>query len=256
MEKKERSKMSPGKIIGKILLTVIVGFVLLFVGMLLDISFASWNVHIVISIIASFVVPVLLLPLIWVKNRKKYMKFWLIIFIVTVLAAGINFGISKHKDSITLFTSADQEMNVVTSSDAFVFVVHQDNPVDNLTIEQVKGIYSGEITNWSEVGGEDMEIVPYQCTSDSENQAMMEVFMGETPLMNPPTEMGYGDLYGWEEVVISYRNKPESIGFCFTPYLDEGPKVKVLSINGIAPEKANIIGGTYPIVTPASFIEE
>jgi len=47
-------------------------------------------------------------------------------------------------------------------SEAFVFFVHKDNPIDSLTVEQIKGIYSGEITNWSEVGGDDEKIVAFQ----------------------------------------------------------------------------------------------
>jgi len=47
-------------------------------------------------------------------------------------------------------------------TEAFVFFVHKDNPIDSLTVEQIKGIYSGEITNWSEVGGDDEKIVAFQ----------------------------------------------------------------------------------------------
>lgn len=46
--------------------------------------------------------------------------------------------------------------------DAFVFITHKDNPVESLTVEQVRKIYSGEITNWAEVGGDDRRIAAYQ----------------------------------------------------------------------------------------------
>ena len=47
-------------------------------------------------------------------------------------------------------------------TEAFVFFVHKDNPIDNLTTEQIKGIYSGEITNWKQVGGKNEEIAAFQ----------------------------------------------------------------------------------------------
>ena len=45
------------------------------------------------------------------------------------------------------------------ATDALVFVVNQDNPVDSLTVEEIQKIYTGELTNWSQVGGEDLDIV-------------------------------------------------------------------------------------------------
>ena len=68
--------------------------------------------------------------------------------------------------------------------EGFVFLVNASNPVDSLTIEQVKGIYSGKITTWKEVGGNDEPIQAYQRNSNSGSQSMMVRFMGDTPLMN------------------------------------------------------------------------
>ena len=63
--------------------------------------------------------------------------------------------------------------------DAFVFFVHKNNPIDNLTTEQVQGIYSGEITNWSEVGGKNEKIAAYQRNEGSGSQSMLKRFMGD-----------------------------------------------------------------------------
>lgn len=65
--------------------------------------------------------------------------------------------------------------------EAFVFFVHKDNPINSLTTEQIKGIYSGEITNWKEVGGNDEEIIPFQRDAGSGSQSMMLRFMGVHP---------------------------------------------------------------------------
>ena len=53
-------------------------------------------------------------------------------------------------------------------------MVNADNPVDSLTVEEIQKIYTGEITNWSQVGGEDREIVPFQRNKGGGSQAIME----------------------------------------------------------------------------------
>ena len=62
-------------------------------------------------------------------------------------------------------------------TEAFVFFVHKDNPIDNLTIEQIQGIYSGEITNWKQVGGKSEKIAAFQRNEGSGSQSMLERFM-------------------------------------------------------------------------------
>ena len=75
------------------------------------------------------------------------------------------------------------------AKEGFVFVVNAQNPVDLLTQEQLRGIYSGEITNWNQVGGDDLPITPYQRNTDSGSQNYMIEFMADTPLMDAPTEL-------------------------------------------------------------------
>lgn len=134
--------------------------------------------------------------------------------------------------------------------DAFVFFVHKDNPIDNLTTEQVQGIYSGEITNWSEVGGKDEKIAAYQRNEGSGSQSMLIRFMDGKEIMEAPTEMIDDLMVGIVERVSDYRSKPGSIGFSFRYYLEgiiKNPDIKLLSIDGIAPTVENIKNGSYPI---------
>ena len=134
--------------------------------------------------------------------------------------------------------------------DAFVFFVHKDNPIDNLTTEQVQGIYSGEITNWSEVGGKDEKIAAYQRNEGSGSQSMLIRFMDGKEIMEAPTEMVDDLMVGIVERVSDYRSKPGSIGFSFRYYLEgiiKNPDIKLLSIDGIAPTVENIKNGSYPI---------
>ena len=134
--------------------------------------------------------------------------------------------------------------------DAFVFFVHKDNPIDNLTTEQVQGIYSGEITNWSEVGGKNEKISAYQRNEGSGSQSMLIRFMDGKEIMEAPTEMVDDLMVGIVERVSDYRSKSNSIGFSFRYYLEgiiKNPDIKLLSIDGIAPTVENNKNGSYPI---------
>lgn len=137
-------------------------------------------------------------------------------------------------------------------TDAFVFFVHKDNPIDSLTTEQIKGIYSGEITNWREIGGYDEEIVAFQRNEGSGSQSMMLRFMGDTPLI----EAELKKIFGMGEIVkevVDYQSKSGSIGFSFRYYIEgiiKNPNIKMISVDGAAPTVENIKNRNYPIVTP------
>ena len=136
--------------------------------------------------------------------------------------------------------------------EAFVFFVHKDNPINSLTVEQIKGIYSGEITNWSEVGGNDEKIIPFQRDEGSGSQSMMIRFMGDTPLMEAETKTirGMGAVV---EEVVDYQSRAGSIGYSFRYYLEgivQNPEVKMIAVEGVAPTAENIQNNTYPIIAP------
>lgn len=138
-------------------------------------------------------------------------------------------------------------------TEAFVFFVHKDNPIDSLTVEQIKGIYSGKITNWSELGGDDEEIVAFQRNEGSGSQSMLIRFMGDTPIMTPETKERVDAMGGIIKEVAEYKSKSGSIGFSFRYYVEgiiKNPDIKMISIDGVSPSIENIKSGTYPITTP------
>ena len=138
-------------------------------------------------------------------------------------------------------------------SEAFVFFVHKNNPIESLTTEQIKKIYSGEITNWSEVGGEDKKIVAYQRNEGSGSQSMLIRFMGDTPIMEPDMQTNVGGMGEIIEEVADYKSNPTSIGFSFRFYVEgiiQNPEIKLIAIDGVAPTVENIKNKTYPIITP------
>ena len=122
---------------------------------------------------------------------------------------------------------------VPIGSDAFVFIVNANNPVSDITIDQIKGIYSGKITNWKELGGKNVPIAAMRRNKNSGSQTALEKIMGDTPI-----KPDYTALFG------------SPIGFSFRYYvtgmLAEGG-VKILTINGVAPTTETIADGTYPV---------
>ncbi len=159
---------------------------------------------------------------------------------------------SKEQSEEALKSGTNFEYTQI-GSEAFVFFVHKDNPIENLTLEQIKGIYSGQITNWNEVGGKDEKIVPFQRNEGSGSQSMLIRLMDDTPIIEPSTQTAVGGMGGIIEEVADYKNKTTSIGFSFRFYVEgiiKNPDIKMIAIDGVAPTKENIKNGTYPIIAP------
>lgn len=135
--------------------------------------------------------------------------------------------------------------------ESFVFFVHSKNPVEKLTVEQIQGIYSGKITNWKEVGGNDEEIRAFQRPEGSGSQSALKKMMGDVPLMNPPSEDIVSAMGGIITETTNYQNRTNAIGYSFRHFsqnmVDNG-KIKNIAVEGIAPTKENIQNETYPLV--------
>ena len=162
-------------------------------------------------------------------------------------------GAAPSKEQVSYAKECNTEFKYTQiGTEAFVFFVHKDNPIDSLTVEQIKGIYSGKIKNWSEVGGADEEIVAFQRNEGSGSQSMLIRFMGDTPIMDPETREIKG-MGGIIEEVVDYQSKSGSIGFSFRYYVEgiiKNPDIKMIAVDGVAPTVENIKNKSYPIVTP------
>ena len=136
--------------------------------------------------------------------------------------------------------------------DGLVFLVNKDNPVDNLTSEQLRDIYAGKITDWSEVGGTAGPIFPYQRNEDSGSQTMfLKLLMGDTEPMNPPVEWVSGSMGGLIEAVAKYDDAGGAIGFSVYYYANlmyANPNLKLLTVDGVAPNTETIRSGDYPLL--------
>lgn len=163
-------------------------------------------------------------------------------FVYNLLLSDSQLSYASHLDVAVEQTRIARE--------GFVFLVSRDNPVDSLTVEEIKGIYSGEITNWSQVGGEDMPIAAYQRNRDSGSQNFMEEFMGDTPLVDAPSVLRPGMMGSLVDSVAAYDGETGGIGYSVYSYVhgmyDADGRVKLLQVDGVTPTETTIADGSYP----------
>ena len=136
------------------------------------------------------------------------------------------------------------------AKEALVFVVNADNPVNSLTQEQVRGIYAGEITNWSQVGGEDLPIAAFQRNPTAGSQVMMEkLAMEGKPMMEAPSAMVPEEMGELIESVRSYDNSANAIGYTVFYYASDmqmAQGLKILEIDGVMPSAETLRSEAYP----------
>ena len=138
--------------------------------------------------------------------------------------------------------------------DAFVFFVNKDNPIDNISSEQIHAVYSGEITNWLSINGVDEPIIAYQRPQGSGSQTILEqVIMADRELMEPIMENVVRGMGGIIEQVADYKNYANAIGYSFAFFTMEmvnNDEIKILSVDGVYPSKESILNNEYPYIGP------
>lgn len=150
-------------------------------------------------------------------------------------------------------SGVELEMTAI-GRDALVFIVNEQNPVESLTQEQLIGIYTDQITNWSEVGGDDLAITPFQRDASSGSQTLfMKLLMGDIQPADAPTELRPGMMGALVEAIARYNNEGSAIGYSVYYYISEmysQPGLRLMSVDGIAPDTATISDGSYPLTSP------
>ncbi len=135
--------------------------------------------------------------------------------------------------------------------EAFVFFVNAQNPVDNLTVEQLRRIYTGEITNWKEVGGKNEKIIAFQRNNGSGSQTAFLKFMEENQPMSPPHDKIIDLMEGIISQTADYANYRNAIGYSFRYFAEEmvgNEQIKLLKINDVYPSKETTCNSTYPLI--------
>lgn len=167
--------------------------------------------------------------------------------------ANMIFAAGPSKAQLEAAEQAGLELHMTPiGREAFVFFVNSQNPVTSLTVEQIQGIYSGEITNWIEVGGRLQRIRPFQRAENSGSQTALQQLMDGLPLMEPEEEERIAGMGGIIQEVASYRNHKNAIGFSFRYYstkMVRNGDIRLLALNGIEPTKETIRDDSYPIAS-------
>ena len=155
------------------------------------------------------------------------------------------------KEELQLAKEKGVELEVVpVVKEGFVFYVNSKNPVNTLTGAQIQGIYSGEITNWKQVGGENKEITPYQRPVNSGSQtAMLSLVMKDKKLIEPKKENLIATMAQIVNLVSQYNNDVDAIGYSYYYYaktmyetIDNtvASNIKFISVDGVEPSNENI----------------
>ena len=146
----------------------------------------------------------------------------------------IIFCATPSKKQLQYAESKNVELELTPiGKEAFVFIVNKNNPVNNLTVNQIRDIYSRKIKNWKEVGGENKPIINLIRNEGSGSQTAMQIFMNKTPIKKS------GQMFYGRRIAYSFRYYVERI-------VQDG-NIKMLSLNGVEPTADNIRNGSYPI---------
>ena len=131
----------------------------------------------------------------------------------------------------------------ILAYDGIAIIVNPENPVEELSLEQIAKIYTGEITNWSEVGGKDAQIVLIGREAGSGTRDGFESITGTTDACQYRQE-----LTSTGDVITTVAQNPDAIGYASLASVKD--TVKAVKVGGVAPSEATVKDGTYAIQRP------
>ncbi len=131
----------------------------------------------------------------------------------------------------------------VLAYDGIAMIVNPANPVEDLSLEQIADIYTGKITNWSEVGGNDSQIVLIGREAGSGTRGGFEEIVGVVDACQYRQE-----LSSTGDVITTVAQNPDAIGYASLAAVKD--TVKALKVAGVTPTEATVKDGTYTIQRP------
>ena len=131
----------------------------------------------------------------------------------------------------------------VLALDGIAIIVNPENKVSDLTVEQIAKIYTGEITNWKDVGGNDAEIVLIGREAGSGTRDGFESITGTKDSCKYRQE-----LTSTGDVITTVAGNPNAIGYASLASIKD--TVKAISVNGVAPSEATVSDGSYEVQRP------
>ena len=136
---------------------------------------------------------------------------------------------------------------ITVAKDGIAIIVNPENPVSDLTIEQIAALATGETANWADVGGNDAEVVFMGREAGSGTRDGFESITG-----TEDTCVYQNELTSTGEVIANVASNPNAIGYASLSAVDE--TVKALTVGGVAPTEETVLDGTYAIQRNFNFI--
>ena len=131
----------------------------------------------------------------------------------------------------------------VLAYDGIAIIVHPDNPVSDLSVEQLAKLYTGEITNWKDVGGNDAEVVLIGREAASGTRDGFESITGTKDKCQYRQE-----LTSTGDVITAVSQNPDAIGYASLASVKDS--VKALNVDGVTPGEATVKDGSYKVQRP------
>lgn len=154
--------------------------------------------------------------------------------------------------------AADAGANLVLTPigrEAFVFIVGKSNPVEGLSYQQIRNIYSGKTAHWRTLGWEEGgSIIAFQRPEGSGSQSGLQRVMGDMPVVAPqplPDKSLVGSNSLMQQVSVWWKGVQPALGYSYRYYAQTmyaNPDTKLLAIDGYSPTEENIRSGDYPFV--------
>ena len=172
---------------------------------------------------------------------------------INVAGGGSGAGIKAAQDGTADICASSRKLKpeeksvkeIVIAKDGIAVVVNPANPVNNLTMEQIKSVFSGEVTNWKDLGGSDAPItVVIREDGSGTRGAFEEIVLGK--------DVKFTDKAIIQNTTGALRTTvagtPDAIGFISLGALND--KVKALKVNGVHISKENVLNNSYKVARP------
>ena len=158
-----------------------------------------------------------------------------------VLAGSCDIGLSSR--ALKAEEEAQGAVAHVVALDGVAVIVNPANTTEDLTVEQIAQIFKGEVTNWSELGGSDGEIVVIGREAGSGTRGAFEEIVGVEEACSYRNE-----LTSTGDVIANVASNPNAIGYASLSAVDD--TVKAVAVNGVTPSEATVQDGSYEIQRP------
>jgi phosphate transport system substrate-binding protein len=172
--------------------------------------------------------------------------------IAAIIDGTANIGMSSRRAKPTEVSSATSKgvtlKPIIVAHDAIAIIVNENNPITKLTKRQVQQIFTGDVVDWSGVGGKQGKISVYtRNTSSGTYTDFKELAMSKRDYVGSSQK-----LAGNEQIVGEVQKNPNAVGYVGLAYINS-PNIKVIAIDGQTPSKESIVKHLYPYARPTFY---